>query len=291
MTDDGRLRPEFVRRGIQLDRTVDPEIIYLYFNMQEKIGDDPNPLGGFGKERIALRRAIAMSYNVDDQIRIIRNRQAVRAHYPIPPGVAGHDPDFRSAIPYDPRAANALLERYGYRKGPDGYRRQPDGRPLVIRYASTPSERDRQFDELMKRGVDAIGIRMEVQKDRFPDLLKLEKRCRLMMRHAAWIADYPDGDNFMQLLYGPNIYESNNACYRSPEFDRRYEKSRALPAGPQRDRLYHEMTRIMELDTAWHLADSRIRNALQQPNVVGFTKHPVLHAEWLYLDLDPRPVD
>jgi ABC-type transport system substrate-binding protein len=291
MTDDGRLRPEFVRRGIQLDRTVDPEIIYLYFNMQEKIGDEPNPLGGFGKERIALRRAIAMSYNVDDQIRIIRNRQAVRAHYPIPPGVAGHDPDFRSAIPYDPRAANALLERYGYKKGPDGYRRQPDGRPLVIRYASTPSERDRQFDELMKRGVDAIGIRMEVQKDRFPDLLKLEKRCRLMMRHAAWIADYPDGDNFMQLLYGPNIYESNNACYRSPEFDRRYEKSRALPAGPERDRLYHEMTRIMELDTAWHLADSRIRNALQQPNVVGFTKHPVLHAEWLYLDLDPRPVD
>src|SRR3989440_876885 len=88
MTDDGKLKPEFVRRGIQLDRTIDPEIIYLYFNMQERIGDAPNPLGGFGKEKIALRRAIAMSYNVGDQIRIIRNRQAVRAFYPIPPGVA-----------------------------------------------------------------------------------------------------------------------------------------------------------------------------------------------------------
>jgi oligopeptide transport system substrate-binding protein len=230
-----------------------------------------------------------MSYNIDDQIRIIRKGQAVRAQYPIPPGVTGHDPKYVSLIPYDPRAANALLERYGYKKGPDGYRRQPDGSPLVIRYASSPTERDRQFDELFQRGMDAIGLRVVIQKDRFPELLKMEKQCRLMVRHAAWIADWPDGDNFMQLMYGPNIHESNNACYQSAEFDRRYKKSLTLPDGPERDRLYHEMTRLMEVDTVWLLADSRIRNSLQQPYVVGFTKHPVLHAEWLYLDLEPKP--
>ena len=48
----------------------------------------------------------------------------------------------------------------------------------------------------------------------------------------------------------------------------------------------HEMTRIMELDTAWLLTDTRIRNALQQRRVIGYTKHPVLHAEWMYLDLE-----
>jgi ABC-type transport system substrate-binding protein len=289
MTDDGKLRPEFVRRGIQLDRSVDPEITYLYFNMQDKIGDAPNPVGGFGKERIALRRAIAMSYKVDDQVRIIRKGQAVRAHYPIPPGVAGHDPEFRSAIPYDPRAANALLERFNYKKGPDGYRRTPNGAPLVIRFASSQTERDRQFDELMQRSLDSIGIRLEIQKERFPELLKLEKQCRLMVRMAAWIADYPDGDNFMQLAYGPNIHESNNACYRSKAFDSRYDRSRRLPHGPERDRLYHEMARLIETDTVWLLADSRMRNALQQPYVVGYTRHPMLPAEWLYVDLDPKP--
>ena len=289
MTDDGKLKPEFVRRGIQLDRTIDPEITYLYFNMQEKVGDTPNPFSGFTKERIALRRAVAMSYNIDDQIRIIRKGQAVRAQYPIPPGVVGHDPKYVSSIPYDPRAANALLERYHYKKGPDGYRRQPNGEPLVLRYYSTPTERDRQFDELFKRGLDAIGMRLEIVKDRFPEMLKMEKQCRTMVRHAAWIADWPDGDNFMQLLYGPNTYESNDACYKSPEYDKRYARSRTLAPGPERDRLYHEMTRIMETDTVWLLADSRVRNSLQQPYVVGFTKHPVLHAEWLYLDLDAKP--
>src|SRR3954464_178894 len=62
MTDDGRLKSEFVRRGIQLDRTVDPEVIYVFFNMQDNVGDQPNPVGGYSKEKIALRRAIAMAY-------------------------------------------------------------------------------------------------------------------------------------------------------------------------------------------------------------------------------------
>lgn len=288
MTDDGRLRTEFVKRGIRLDRSVDPEIVYLHFNMQEKIGNQPNPVGGFGKDKIALRRAIAMAYRIEDQIRIIRKGQAVRAHYPVPPGVAGHDPGYRSSIQHDVRTANALLDRFGYRRGADGYRGMPDGSPLVIRYASTPSERDRQFDELLQRSLDSIGIRLQVHKDRFSELIKLDKQCRLMLHTSSWIADYPDGDNFMQLLYGPNTGQSNSACYQSPRYDRLYEKSKTMPDGPERNRLYRDMTRVMEADTAWLLLDSRYRNVLMQPHVAGYKNHPVLSAEWLYFDLEPR---
>jgi hypothetical protein len=72
----------------------------------------------------------------------------------------------------------------------------------------------------------------------------------------------------------------------SAEYDKRYEKSRLLPDGPERNRLYREMARIMETDTVWLLTDSRYRNVLMQPRVKGFRKHPVLHAEWLYIDLE-----
>ena len=282
MTTDGKLKPEFAARGIRLDRSVQPEITYLYFNMQDKM------VGGLAKEKIALRRAIAMAYNVEDQIRIIRKGQALRAHYPIPPGVAGHDAEYRSSIVHDPRAANALLDKFGYKKGPDGYRRMPDGSPLVFRYSSIPTEVYRQFDELVKRSLDSIGVRLEVHKDRFPELIKLENQCRLMSRSAAWVADYPDGDNFMQLLYGANTGQSNNACYRSPEYDKRYEKSRLLPDGPERNKLYREMARIMETDTVWLLSDSRYRNVLFHARVKDFKKHPVVHQEWLHIDLDKR---
>ena len=220
--------------------------------------------------------------------RIIRKGQAIRAQYPIPPGVAGHEPRFRSGIPYDPSLANALLDKFGYRRGAGGYRTQPDGKPLIIKYYSTPTERDRQFDELMKRSMDRIGVRIEIHKDRFAELIKLANQCRLMMKHSAWIADYPDGDNFMQLLYGANVGQSNSACYRSAEFDKRYEKSRQLPDGAERNKLYREMTRQMEADSTWLLTDSRYRNVLLQPYVVGYKKHPVFSHEWLYMDMEPR---
>jgi ABC-type transport system substrate-binding protein len=199
--------------------------------------------------------------------------------------VAGHDPDYKSTIQYDPRAANALLDRFGYRKGTDGYRVLPDGKPFAIQYWSTPRERDRQIDELMKRSLDAIGVRIEIHKERFAELIKLDKQCRVMMRGSAWIADYPDGDNFMQLLYGPHTGQSNGACYRSPEFDRLYSKSKMLPDGAERNKLYHDMARLMEVHTVWRLWDSRYRNVLLQPRVIGYKKHPVTHVEWLYMDL------
>ncbi len=174
--DGGKLKPEFASKGVKLSRFVDPEITYHYWNLQDPV------VGGLAKEKIALRRAMAMAYNVDEEIKVIRNGQAIEAQFPIPPGVVGHDPKYRSSLKYDPAGANALLDKFGYRKGADGYRTLPDGKPLVIRYASRPDSLGRQQDEMWKKSFDAIGIRMEVQKERFPELLKLEKQCKLQMR-------------------------------------------------------------------------------------------------------------
>jgi len=282
--DGDKLKPALAQKGIKLSRFVDPEISYHFWNLQDPV------VGGLAKERIALRRAMAMAYNTDDEIKVVRNGQAIAINYPIPPGVVGHDPSYRSGIKFDPAGANALLDRFGYRKGADGWRTQPDGKPLVIRYASRPDSLGRQQDELWKKALDSIGIRMDVQKDKFPELLKLEKQCKLMMRTASWIADYPDADNFMQLLYSKNIYQSNNACANIPEYDKLYEQSVRMPAGPERDRLYHEMTKLIEAYTPWRLDIARYRNMLTQPNVLGYRKHPILHAEWKYIDVAPKGI-
>ena len=277
--DGGKLKPEFVRKGIKLSRIVDPAIGYVYWNMQDPI------VGGLSKEKIALRRAMAMAYNVDDEIKVVRNNQAIAIEYPIPPGVVGHDPKYRSSVKYDPATANRLLDSFGYKKGPDGWRNLPDGKPFTIRYASRPDSLGRQLDELWKKALDGIGVRMEVQKDKFPELLKLERQCKLMMRTASWIADYPDADNFMQLLYGKNVGQNNNGCAKIPEYDALYEKSIRMPPSPERDKLYHEMTRIIENYAPWRLDTTTYRNMLIQPRVQGYKKHPILHAEWTFIDV------
>jgi len=280
---DNKVKPEWTDQGVTMFRAIDPDISYTYFNFRDPV------VGGFSKEKIALRRAVIMGYDLEQEIRVVRKYQAVQAQMPVPVGVVGHDARYRSINQYDPALANKLLDYFGYKKGADGFRTMPDGKPLILRQATGSSAIDRAFNELWKKSMDAIGVRMEFDIGKFADQLKASKACQLMMWGAAWIADYPDGDNFMQLLYGPNTGQSNNGCYESKAFDAMYVKSRALPTtSPERSLLFLEMTRQMEVDGAWSLHVSRERNQLLRPWVKGYKKHPILNTEFVYMDVEPR---
>ncbi|MQQ99915.1 ABC transporter substrate-binding protein [Glaciimonas soli] len=277
---NGKLKPEFANKGIQLSRTTDPEISYPYWNMQDPV------VGGFSKEKIALRRAIAMAYNVREEIKVVWNDEAIPLDYPIPPGIVGYDPDYKSSIQYDPDVANALLDKFGYKIGSDGYRTLPNGKPLIITYSAYTNSLGQQQSEMWKKTFDRIHIRMGSDLKLFPDILKAEKECKLQSRTAPWIADFPDGDNFMQLFYGPNTHQNNNGCVAIPEYDKLYAQTQRMPAGPERDALYHKMVRILEVYTPSIPGYARYRNMLAQPRVIGYKKHPILHAEWMYFDID-----
>jgi ABC-type transport system substrate-binding protein len=278
---DNKLQPQWDKQGVTLFRAIDPDISYTFFNFRDPL------VGGFSKEKIALRRAIIMGYDLDQEIRVIRKYQAVQAQMPIPAGVVGFDSRYRSVNQYDPVLASKLLDHFGYKRGADGYRTLPDGKPLVVQLATGTSAIDREFNELWKKSMDAIGIHMEFPGGKFADQLKAAKACQLMMWGAAWSADYPDGDNFMQLLYGPNTGQSNNGCYESKAFDAMYEKSRQLPPDSvERNHLFIDMSRQMEVDGAWSLHVSRERNQMIRPWVKGYKKHPILHAEFMFMDLD-----
>ncbi len=278
---DDRLKPDLTAEGISVYSYIAPEVIYAFFNF-----DDP-VVGGFSREKVALRRALILAYRIDDDIDLVRRRMAVEAQMPVPQGVVGHDPGYRSLNQRDPALANRILDRFGYRRGADGWRTQPDGSPLVIRQASQGTAVDREHNELWKKSLDAIGVRIEFAIAPFPENFKAAKQCKLMMWESSWGADYPDGENFMQLLYGPNSGQSNNGCYRSKAFDALYEKSLALPDSPARNRLFLEMSRQMEVDGAWSLQASRERRWLIRPQVQGFKRHPILHAEWQYMSMAP----
>jgi ABC-type oligopeptide transport system substrate-binding subunit len=103
-----------------------------------------------------------------------------------------------------------------------------------------------------------------------------------------WFADYPDGENFMQLLFGPNSNESNTGCYRSEAYDRLYRQAEALPDGAERNRLFIAMTRQSEADTAWVLGVYQSRIVVMQPWVLGHKNHPFLYSVLPYIDVKPH---
>jgi len=279
--EGGVLRPELVRKGVQLSRQLDPEVTYYYWNMKDPV------LGGFSKEKIALRRAIAMAHNIDEEIALVWNGQAERIDFPVPPGVIGHDPHYKRLLHYDPALANRLLDRFGYKKGADGWRTLPDGKPLLVRYVSRNEASGLLQAEVWRKTYTRLGIRMENDRMIFSDLLQAEKLCKVQSRNYQWMADYPDGDNFMQLFYGPNVYQNNAGCFADPQYDKWYAQTQKMPAGPERDVLYRQMARRIEVTGGALMGYARYRNMLAQPTVLGYKKHPILHQEWLYIDIDP----
>ncbi|HQZ45863.1 MAG TPA: ABC transporter substrate-binding protein, partial [Usitatibacteraceae bacterium] len=195
----GKLAPNLARMGLYVTPDEVAYTTYTTFNTAATIDGKPNALGGYTPERVALRRAIALAFRVGDMMAILDKGQSVRAYTPLPPAVSGHDPHFRTPmLDYDPARAKALLDMFGYvdRDG-DGYREAPDGSPFSFQHASVPTLRERQRNELWKKSMDAIGLRVTFDKvEILPELRKQAQNGRVQSFSYGWIADFPDGENF-----------------------------------------------------------------------------------------------
>ncbi|MCI3879840.1 ABC transporter substrate-binding protein [Acinetobacter higginsii] len=278
LDQNNQLKAEMQKQGIRLYANKEAEITYSMLNMRDPV------VGGNSLDKIALRRAIAMSFNVNEYIRILRKSQAVKAEMLVPAGINGHNPNYRSSIGYNPVLANKLLDHFGYKKGPDGYRNLPNGKPLTLKINTESGTASVMYSELWKKNLDAIGIRADFKVSNFADNLKAATQCQYMMWSGAWHADYPEGENFTQLLYGPNVGRGNQSCYQSAAYDNLYKQ--AMQQAPEkRMPFYEKMSRQIEADGTWILQDTRIRNWLIQPEVQGFKAHPIMNTNWQYLDI------
>ncbi len=282
------LAPNLAKKGIYLERTAGMELTYSYFAMEDPV------VGGYTPEKVALRRAISLGTNIEEEIRIPRKNQAIPAQSPIGPGAMGYDPTFRSNVTeYSPAKAKALLDMYGYVDcDGDGWRDLPrkDARspcnPLSIEYAASTGGDSQPLVELWKKNMDALGIQMTFRREKWPDLLKASKAGKLQMWGVGWSAAIPDADQFFVLLYGPNRGQANHSRFSLPEFDRLYVEAKRLPDGAERNAIYREMNRLFLVYSPWRLGVHRYYNDLVQPWVIGYERHPVMRGFWKFIDID-----
>src|SRR5439155_13878245 len=279
----GKLKPQFVASGIVHQSFVLPNVSYVRFNMDDSV------VGGYSPDKVALRRAISMAYNVDDEIKVIFHGRATAAKGPVPPDVAGFDPKLQTnAQIYDPASARDLLNRFGYKdRNGDGYREMPDGKPLVLENWSNPSSAARERDELWKKSMSAIGIKIVFKKDKLPEIAKMARAGKIAMNPSGWTADYPDAENFMQLLYGPNIGQANDARFNLPEFNKLFEESLRLADSPERTAIFNRMTELVVAYAPWRMTTNLIIDTLAHPWVGSYVPHPMRFLEgFAFVDID-----
>ncbi len=279
---DGELAPHLQKKKVQLDRTNEFDLTFAYFGMEHPL------VGGYTAEKVALRRAIALALDPEEFIRALYYGQAIVAQSTVPPGAYGFDPEVAGPLAeYNPAKAKALLDVYGYvdRDG-DGYREAPDGSKLVLEMATTPDSFGKKQDELWRKHMDRVGLRIEFRKKQWPEHLRDSRAGKLMMWSLAWIAENPDADTFYTILYGPNKGQSNQSRFDLPQWNALYEKTKALTDSPERDRLYREMDKLFFAYAPMRPIAHRIVTGLAHPWVIGYRRNPVTREFWKYLDID-----
>jgi ABC-type transport system substrate-binding protein len=280
---NNKLAPNLAKKGIRMERVAQADVIMVYFSMDDAV------VGGYKPEKVALRRAISLAYNSGEEIRQVRRGQAVRAEGPVMPGTLSYDVNFRSEMGvFDRAKANALLDMYGYvDKDGDGWRDMPDGSPMVITLDTLGAATYRQRDEILKKNLDAIGVRMNFRIGQWPEQLKAARAGKLQMWSYGLSATSPDSRYVLQQAYSKSAGEQNLARFKNAKYDALYERQLLLPDGPERDAVVRDSVRLLVAYMPIKTVAHRIVTDMWQPGVTGYKRHPFTRSWWSYIDVDP----
>jgi ABC-type transport system substrate-binding protein len=259
----------------------------MAFNMLDDV------VGGPSERARKLRQALAIALDFEEYISIFLSGRGIPAHGPIPPGIFGHLLGKAAVNPITHtwkngkikrrplNEAKQLLVEAGY---PDG-RDSQTGQPLLLNYDVTaiggPDDNAR-FDWYRKQFAK-LGIQLNIrstQYNRFQDKIR---NGDAQIFSWGWLADYPDPENFLFLLYGPNgkvkFGGENAANYANPKFDLLFDKMKNLPGSPQRQKVIDQMVALVRQDSPWiwgfHAKDFYLNHAwvrISKPNAMANNK-------------------
>ncbi|MES2958835.1 MAG: ABC transporter substrate-binding protein [Pseudomonadota bacterium] len=283
---NNKLAPNLAKRGVKMERVPLVDATLAYFGMEHPV------VGGYTPDKVALRRAVALAYDTDKEIKLLRRGQAIPAQSVIAPLLSGYDPKWKSEMSdQDVPRAKSLLDLYGYvDKDGDGWRDLPDGSPLVLEYSAQPDQVSRQSQELWKKSMDAINVRMDFKIAKWPEQLKASRAGKLMMWGVGWSATSPDGLYFLDLMYGPNKGQANHARFDLPAFNALYTRIDTIADGPEREALMQEAKALTVAYMPYKVTSHRIATDLLHTQVTGYKRHPFMRDWWRYVDLDSKGV-
>ena len=267
----GGLTDALKSRGVSLFSIPTMEIAYVGINMEDPV---------LGKNK-ALRQALNCAFDTPAWIRFMNNR-VLACNGPVPPGTEGYlDDPFPYA--FNLQRAKELLKQAGYENGID----PKTGRRLELTLDLGRTSQDiRESTELMVSFYDRVGIALRPQYHNWPAVLQMCAERRSPMFRIAWLGDYPDAENFLQLFYSKNASPGPNRCnYANPDFDRLYEQACSETDPAKRTKLWEDAQRIIREDCPWIFLHYPKAFSLTGPRVLGYTPSDFSYGTEKYLRL------
>lgn len=273
IADNLELTDELKAKQITLQKAPQSVAWYLNFNMKDKV------VGG--TENRNLRAAIAHAIDRNEMIKLFRNNRAIKAGSMIPPTIDGHVKRDSFIGDYDLEKAKELLAKAGYPGG--------KGLPELVydlRGSSTPA---RQMGDYIKKSLAKIGIKIRVNQNTFPGYLEKEKTGNLQVFMGGWQADYPDAENFLQLMYSKNVSPGPNASnWKNAEYDKLYREIARTYPGPERSRLIKKAEDLVLNDYAWAMLWYRVDWVLSHAWMKNYRPSGTINNAIKYYDIDVK---
>lgn len=294
----------YAERKLVFPASVEASSWYMGFNWLDPVVGRGDTVEQMMRNRL-LRQAISIAVDWQEYIAIFEKGQGQVAHGVLPPGLAGYDPEGRTAFnpvvfTKDAKGrpvrrsvfyARELMRLAGYPGGID----EATGKPLVLNFDwQGTAAGSKAFLDWMRRQFDKIDIALEI---RATDYNRFQDK---MIRGAAqiffwgWLADYPDPENFLFLLYGKNAKVptggagENAANFADPRYDELFEAMRLAPPGKEKNHLIDEMTVIVQNEAPWSFGYFPTAVAAHHHWVKNLKPTQMIRNNLMYLEIDAR---
>jgi ABC-type transport system substrate-binding protein len=300
MQDSDDVRREYLEKGFRLPKFSDVTSWLIGFNMQDpQIGHGDTPEHQMRNRK--LRQAISIAIDWEEYSKIFPKRGGETAMGPLPDGIFGSKHNTLAGVnPITHKVvdgkvvrrpiedAKKLMTEAGYPNG----RETATGKPVVINYdfyAPATPERKPEIDWVVRQFAK-IDIQLEVRatdNNQFQDKVR---KGNYQVFWLGWLADYPDAENFLFLLYGPNgktkFDGENTANYAAPEYDKLYAQMKLLDDGPQKQALIDKMVSVAQQDAPWSFGYFPYSSSAAQVWVKNLKPAVMIRDQGRYLRID-----
>jgi oligopeptide transport system substrate-binding protein len=288
------LTPEMKERNLYLTQTYDPAIFYMGFNMLDPI------VGGDSSRARNLRHAISIAVNFDENIAIFYNGRGRPAQGPIPPSIFGFIRGEEGINPYvylwengeskrrPIEDAMAYMTAAGYKGGIDPKTKKP----LILHYdaVATGGPDEKAMLDWMHKQFARIGISLNIRATQYNRFQEKMRSGNSQIYSWGWNADYPDPENFLFLLYGPNskmkFGGENTSNYHNLQFDKLFDEMKNRENDPKRGEIIAKLVEIARYDAPWVFGFNPQVFTLYQQWTSPLKPNSISHNELKYLALD-----
>tara|TARA_Y100000590_G_scaffold323369_1_gene366463 strand:- start:190708 stop:192390 length:1683 start_codon:yes stop_codon:yes gene_type:complete len=259
-----KLSEDLKKKGVHLEVAPSLSTYYVAFNQSHEV-----------LRNVHLRRAISLAIDIDEYNKLFYNGTGLSAQSIIPPGLSGYKKDFKN--PWKGKNIEKAKEQLALAGYPNG-----KGLPRITLDTMNKTHH-RQQAEYFKKELAAAGIKIETISSTFPEFKRRIQNREVMLLTYGWIGDYPDAENFFQLLYGPNKPPGTNyAGYNDEEFNKLYKTSTVMAPSEKRKELYEKMNLMVADTVPWvyliHLQEyflfhDHLKNFLKSDFIYGFEQY------------------